>query len=106
METHIMNLRTRSHLLVGLVAAMLGFTTYAMAGPPLICHPFTIGQAASLPAIDLNYQKGAGSYDLQNLTKDTLAILESHAPVLVRMETLRRRTRNRSLRGRLLRANC
>lgn len=75
-----------------LVAVMLGLTTYAMAGPPLICHPIAIGQAKSLPWIDLNYHKGDGSYDLQNLTRDTLAILDANASVLVRMETLRRAT--------------
>jgi len=63
-----------------------------MAGPPLICHPVAIGQAKSLPWVDLNYHKGDGSYDLQNLTRDTLAILDANAPVLVRMETLRRAT--------------
>ena len=75
-----------------LVAVMLGLTTYAMAGPPLICHPIGIGQAKSLPWVDLNYHKGDGRYDLQNLTRDTLAILDANAPVLVRMETLRRAT--------------
>jgi len=87
-----MNLRVFSRLAISLVAAMLGFTTYAMAGPPLICHPIAIGQAKSLPRVDLNYQEGDGGYDLQNLTKDTLAILDSNTSVLVRMETLRRAT--------------
>jgi hypothetical protein len=77
---------------ISLAAVMLGLTTYAMAGPPLICHPIAIGQAKSLPWVDSNYHKGDGSYDLQNLTRDTLAILDANAPVLVRMETLRRAT--------------
>jgi hypothetical protein len=34
----------------------------------------------------------SGDYDLKNLTRDTLAILDSSTPVLVRMETLRRAT--------------
>jgi hypothetical protein len=87
-----MNLRALSRPAISLVAVMLGFTTYAMAGPPLVCHPIAIGQAKSLPWVDLNYQKGEGGYDLQNLTKDTLAIFDSNTPVLVRMETLRRAT--------------
>jgi len=82
-------MRLRAFLLV---AVMLGLTTYAMAGPPLICHPIAIGQAKSLPWVDLNYHKGDGSYDLQNLTRDTLVILDANASVLVRMETLRRAT--------------
>jgi hypothetical protein len=69
-----------------------GFSTVAVAGPPLICHPIEIGPAKSLPWVDLNYQRGSGSYDLKNLVADTLAILDSNPSVLVRMETLRRAT--------------
>jgi hypothetical protein len=87
-----MNLGVSSRLAIGLAAVMLGLTSSAMAGPPLICHPIAIGQGKSLPWVDLNYHKGDGGYDLQNLTKDTLAILDSNTPVLVRMETLRRAT--------------
>ena len=77
---------------MSLVAVLLGFTTFAQAGPPLVCHPVEIGQAKSLPWVDLNYQKGDAGYDLKNLTRDTLAILDSPASILVRMETLRRAT--------------
>jgi hypothetical protein len=73
-------------------AILFELTTSAYAGPSLICHPITIGQAKSLPWVDLNYRKGSGSYDLKNLTRDTLAILDASTPVLVRMETLRRAT--------------
>jgi hypothetical protein len=73
------------------MAILLGPTASALAGPPLICHPFDIGQAITLPPVDFN-QKGSGSYDVKNLTQDTLAILDSGTPVLVRMETLRRAT--------------
>ena len=74
------------------VLALFGLSTLAFAGPPLICHPLDIGQAKTLPWVDLNYHKGDGSYDLKNLTRDTLAILDSDASPLVRMETLRRAT--------------
>src|SRR5882724_2825017 len=87
-----MNPRAFPHLTISIVAILIGLTTSAQAGPPLICHPIEIGQEKSLPWVDLNYKRGSGSYDLQNLTKDTLAILDSNAPVLVRMETLRRAT--------------
>ncbi len=87
-----MNRRTFSRVAISIVAVVLGFTTFAQAGPPLVCHPIEIGQAKSLPWVDLNYRKGSGSYDLKNLTRDTLAILDSNASVLVRMETLRRAT--------------
>jgi hypothetical protein len=71
---------------------LFGLSTFAFAGPPLICHPLEIGQAKTLPWVDLNYHNGDGNYDLKNLTRDTLAILDSDAPALVRMETLRRAT--------------
>jgi hypothetical protein len=86
-----MNVHALSRLALSTVAALLGFATFAQAGPPLICHPIEIGQAKSLPWVDFNHQ-GSTDYDLKNLSRDTLAILDSHAPVLVRMETLRRAT--------------
>ena len=86
-----MNSRLFSMRAISIVAILVGFSSYALAGPPLICHRIEIGQAKSLPLIDWN-QKGSGGYDLKNLTHDTLAILDSNASVLVRMETLRRAT--------------
>ncbi len=86
-----MNSRVFSMRAISIVAILVGFSSYALAGPPLICHRIEIGQAKSLPLIDWN-QKGSGGYDLKNLTHDTLAILDSKASVLVRMETLRRAT--------------
>ena len=87
-----MNSHSISRLAISITAIVLGFSTIALAGPPLICHPIAIGQAQSLPWVDLNYHKGDGGYDLRNLTRDTLAILDSNSSVLVRMETLRRAT--------------
>ncbi|HLJ30513.1 MAG TPA: hypothetical protein VKY85_27665 [Candidatus Angelobacter sp.] len=67
--------------------------TSALAGPPLICHRIEIGTAKSLPwAGDSWNLSGNESYDTRNLVRDTLAILDSNPPVLVRMETLRRAT--------------
>ena len=86
-----MNSHAFSRLAISIVAVLLGFTTFAQAGPPLICHPIEIGQAKSLPWVEFNH-RGSTDYDLKNLSRDTLAILDSHAPVLVRMETLRRAT--------------
>lgn len=65
----------------------------AQAGPPLICHPYDIGTAQSLP---WGTNGAAGwdnpdpSYDLHRLSTDTLALLNAQTPVLVRKETLRR----------------
>jgi hypothetical protein len=77
--------------LFAVVGVLFGFATNALAGPPLICHAIEIGQAKSLPPIDWN-SSGTGGYVLKNLSRDTLAILDSGRSVLVRMETLRRAT--------------
>jgi len=86
-----MNSRVFPRLAISMMAILLGLTTSAQAGPPLLCHPIEIGQAKSLPWVDWN-QKGGGGYEVKNLTRDTLAVLDSNTSVLVRMETLRRAT--------------
>jgi len=79
----------------------------ALAGPPLLCHPFEIGAARSLP-MGHDWQEIDPSYDPSHLVSDTLAILTPEAPVRVRMETIRRATvyaaRNRTLADALLSA--
>jgi hypothetical protein len=58
------------------------------AGTPLICHPYEIGNAKTLPGGPM---KGTSTgYDRANLTRDTLALLQPDMPIIVRMETLRR----------------
>jgi hypothetical protein len=86
-----MNADAFSRLAISTVAVLLGFTTFAQAGPPLICHAIEIGQAKSLPWVDFNH-RGSTDYDLENLSRDTLALLDSRTSALVRMETLRRAT--------------
>src|SRR5579859_8177888 len=82
-----------SRSLAGSLAALLFLAASAQAGPPLICHAINIGQAKSLPWINHGWNlSGNENYDLKNLVPDTIAILDSSAPVLVRMETLRRAT--------------
>lgn len=67
------------------------FVTTALAGPPLICHSFDIGNAKSLPWISHDWKlTGAESYNVNNLVSDTTSILDSDSTVLVHMETLRR----------------
>ena len=74
-------------------AASLALAAVVFAGPPLICHSIEIGGAKSLPWISHSWNlSGSESYDLTKLVPDTLAILDSGAPVIVRMETLRRAT--------------
>jgi len=75
------------------LGVLLGLAGAAEAGPPLICHPFDAGTASLLP-----WSSGQGwntpdrSYDVQRLTTDTLRLLSSDAPILARMENLRRAT--------------
>src|SRR5208283_5661010 len=78
---------------LGILATLFLLVASAQAGPPLICHTIEIGQAKSLPWINHSWNlSGSENYDLKSLVPDTLAILDSGAPVLVRMETLRRAT--------------
>ena len=88
-----MNLEKTSsprRVLHALFAAALLATTAAFAGTPLICHPYDIGSAKSLPGTDGDWKGVNPSYDRTNLVRDTLAILTTDTPVIVRMETLRR----------------
>jgi hypothetical protein len=72
---------------------LLALATPAFAGPPLICHRLDIGAAKSLPWNDTTWNlAGNENYDTRTLVRDTLAILDGGAPVIVRMETLRRAT--------------
>src|SRR5262249_28090120 len=61
----------------------------ALAGPPLICHPFSIGNDPSLP-FGKNWNSPDPKYDTRNLAADTLKLLDSGQSVLTRMETMRR----------------
>lgn len=74
-----------------LVLAALSFTSRAEAGPPLICHPFEIGAARSLPwGGGPEWNSPDAAYDTKQLVGDTLALLGAGTPVIERMETLRR----------------
>jgi len=72
-------------------ALALAVTAPALAGPPLLCHPYDIGTATSLPWDGkAGWFQGRGDYPLTQLVADTEAILQAGTPVVVRMETLRR----------------
>jgi hypothetical protein len=69
----------------------LALASPAIAGPPLLCHPFDIGNARSLPWDGTKaFWQGRADYDVANLVSDTDALLTPSTPVIVRMETLRR----------------
>ena len=81
-------------LVVGIVSA----ATPAFAGPPLICHPFeTKGGGALLPwgatsTSGTQWNAPLGSYKVAGLTADVIKLLDSDAPVITRMENMRRAT--------------
>ncbi|HKW64669.1 MAG TPA: hypothetical protein VJN89_19105 [Candidatus Acidoferrum sp.] len=76
-----------------ILKAILFFADSVLAGPPLICHAFEIGNAKSLPLGSNSWNlSGSENYDTKNLVSDTLELLTPDTPVLVRMETLRRAT--------------
>ena len=64
----------------------------ALAGPPLLCRPYNIGAAKSLPWLGSSWSEGDPAYTVKNVVEDTLALLTPEMPVLARMETLRRAT--------------
>ena len=73
-----------------IVLIVLSIHQQAQAGPPLICHPFDIGNARSLPWSGSQWREVKRDYPLNRLVEDTLALLNQDTPVIVRMETLRR----------------
>lgn len=80
-----------SILITAIVCVLLTlFAPAAYAGPELICWPFDIGNAQSLPWSSAGWHATRADYNLNQLAKDTLALLSPDTPVLVRMETLRR----------------
>lgn len=81
---------TRSLIALAVVAC---FAAPALAGPPLICFPFQT-ESGKL----INWGAGSGwntpdrSYDITHLIADTSAVLTTDAPILTRMENMRRAT--------------
>jgi len=98
---------SRSFLVVTFAVALAALARPVFAGPPLLCHPFDIGSARSLPwGTTGDWSQGSPDYDLSHLTADTTALLTATTPVVVRMETLRRAaiyaSRDRAIAANLL----
>ena len=76
-----------------ILVILLGTAAPVVAGPPLICEPFEAGNAQLLA-----WGEGPGwntpsrTYDARRLTTDTMRLLTDDAPVIARMENLRRAT--------------
>ena len=81
-------------ILLSIGLALLATVFTIQAGPPLICHPYDIGGAKSLPwgqgRDAVGFDNGDPNYNTKQLSADTLRILDAGGPVLVRMETMRR----------------
>jgi len=75
------------------IAAVVFLARPVLAGPPLICHPFEV-EGGKLIA----WGTGSGwntpdrSYDIKRLVADTTTVLTPDAPILTRMENMRRAT--------------
>lgn len=74
------------------VLALLALSATAplRAGTPMICFPYEIGQAKSLPGGDDGPKGTSATYNRTHLVTDTLALLTPEMSVIVRMETIRR----------------
>jgi hypothetical protein len=85
-----MNRCSRLLMTAALAFAAMCSARPALAGPPLLCEPFAIGSAKTLPMGSSSWRAMDPTYDVSHLVDDTLAILAPSAGVNVRMETLRR----------------
>src|SRR5688572_20127000 len=88
-----MNTLRRCRILA-VVATFVCFAPAAVAGPPLICHPFVVDSASALLpwAAGREWRLPHPDYDVARLTADTLTLLSVDASILSRMENLRRAT--------------
>src|SRR5262245_28354076 len=73
------------------VALLVALPAISEAGPPLICHPFQTNGSELLPwGTGPSWNNPDRRYDVRRLTSDVLRLLSPDAPVLSRMENLRR----------------
>lgn len=106
----MLNARTLLFQSAAAALAVLTFAGTAYAGPPLICHQFDAGGAPLLPwsAAPVGWNAPDRTYDVKQLTADTLRLLTPEGPILARMENLRRATiyagRDERVAAELLRA--
>src|SRR6185503_11010957 len=91
---NIMNIgKIRPFLMVVMALMFLGVSQkVVLAGPPLLCFPFEIGNEKSLPWEGGTWRAAKADYDINRLVDDTLALLTTEKPIIARMETLRRAT--------------
>ena len=78
-------IRIRPLTIAIVAAAALASARPALAGPPLLCFPFEIGTARSLPMASGSWRATDPAYNVAHLVDDTLALLTPQTPILVRM---------------------
>jgi hypothetical protein len=72
-------------------ALLIAFPSLSEAGPPLLCHPFQTANSPLLPwGSGPGWNRPSDSYDVHRLPDDLLRLLSTDAPVLARMENMRR----------------
>jgi hypothetical protein len=72
---------------------LLSVSAAAEAGPPLICHAFDAGTSQLLPwGTGPGWNSPSAAYNVRGLVADTVKLLSPDAPILARMENLRRAT--------------
>ncbi len=86
---------TRS-LVAAVAFTVVSAAVPALAGPPLICHPFDTRGGTLLPwdvtGASTSWNAPLASYNTARLTDDVVKLLEPDSPVLTRIENLRRAT--------------
>ncbi len=75
---------------LAILGCLMVLESEALAGPPLLCKPFDIGDARSLAWGGPRWRDVKSDYDTNLLVDETYALLNAETPVIVRMETLRR----------------
>jgi hypothetical protein len=72
-------------------ACLLALPSLSEAGPPLLCHPFQTAGSPLLPwGGGTGWNTPSATYDVRRLPDDLLRLLSTDAPVLARMENMRR----------------
>lgn len=76
---------------LSLATVLVALPAVAHAGPPLVCHPFQASSADLLPwGEGDSWNSPDPQYNTSRLATDMLRLLSPDAPVLARMENLRR----------------
>lgn len=96
-------LSPRTLLYAAALSAAL-FASAALAGPPLLCHPFDTAGAPSLAWGGKGWNQARSDYDLGKLVANASVLLTPDTPVIARMETLRRASIYASRNGTVARA--